>query len=164
MISQALGISKKCPLRYVIRPAVPSSAFVDDFEERIFQMPINGPDFDLDNHTVYRKLKDFLISPAEYVWIEQFDKTEKGREALKSWVGHYNGTGELSKRTALAKSKLESLHYKNERSMSFEHYTELLTKCFSTLDKDIEENLLEIQKVHALLKGIKTRYMELLAS
>ena len=40
--------------------------FVDDFEERIFQMPINGPDFDSDNRTVHRKLKAFLISTAIY--------------------------------------------------------------------------------------------------
>ena len=159
-----LGISKKFPLRYVVRSAVVPVVVVNDFEDRIFQMPITGPDFDLYNRSIYQKLKAFLVSTAGYAWIKRFDKTENGRQAFKAWVGHYNGTGELSKRTALAKSKLESLHYKNERSMSFEHYTELLTKCFSTLDKDIEENLLEIQKVHALLKGIKTRYMELLAS
>ena len=48
--------------------------------------------------------------------------------------------------------------------MSFERYTEILTKCFSTLDKDIDEKLSYIQKVNALLKGIKTQYIELLAS
>ena len=47
--------------------------------------------------------------------------------------------------------------------MLFERYTELLTKCFSTLDKDIDEKLSDIKKVNALLKGIKTQDMELLA-
>ena len=164
MLSQALGISKKCPLRYVVRSAKVPVVFVDNFEERIFQMPIVGPDFDSDNRTVYRKLKAFLVSTAGYAWIERFDKTENGRQAFKAWVDHYNGTGELSKRTALAKSKLENLHYKNERSMSFERYTELLTKSFSTLDKDIDEKLSDTQKVNALLKGIKTQDMELSAS
>ena len=46
----------------------------------------------------------------------------------------------------------------------FERYTELLTKCFSTLDKDIDEKFLDIQKLNSLLKGIKTKYMELSAS
>ena len=45
--------------------------------------------------------------------------------------------------------------------MSFERYTELLTKSFSTLDKDIDEKLSDTQKVKALLKGIKTQDMEL---
>ena len=127
-------------------------------------MPITGPEFDSDNRTVYRNLKAFLVSTAGYAWIERYDKTENGRQSFKAWADHYNGTGELNKRTALAKSKIESLHYKNERSMSFERYTELLTKCFSNLDKDIYERLLDIQKVNSLLKGIKTQDMELSAS
>ena len=48
--------------------------------------------------------------------------------------------------------------------MSFERYTELLPKFFSNLDKDIDEKLSDIQKVNALLKGIKTQDMELSAS
>ena len=48
--------------------------------------------------------------------------------------------------------------------MWFEHYTELLIKCFSTLDKDMDKKLSDIQKVNALLKGIKTQDMELSAS
>ena len=48
--------------------------------------------------------------------------------------------------------------------MSFERYTELLTKCFSTLDKDIDEIFSDIQKEKSLLKGIKTQDMELSAS
>ena len=48
--------------------------------------------------------------------------------------------------------------------MSFEHYTDLLTKCLSALDKHIDEKLSDIQKVNALFKGIKTQDMELLAS
>ena len=78
-------------------------AFVDDFEERIFQMHINGLDFNSENCTVYLKLKAFLISTARYAWIEQFDKTENACGAFKAWVDYNNGTGELSKRTALEK-------------------------------------------------------------
>ena len=48
--------------------------------------------------------------------------------------------------------------------MSFERYTDLLTKCFSTLDKDIDEKLSDIKKVKALLKGINTQDMEISAS
>ena len=44
--------------------------------------------------------------------------------------------------------------------MSFERYTDILTKCFSTLDKDIDKKFSDIQKVNALLKGIKTQDME----
>jgi hypothetical protein len=54
---------------------------------------------------------------------------ENGRNAYLAWIAHYkNEEGELSKRTTLVKAKLETLHYKNERSMSFfERCTEILT-------------------------------------
>jgi hypothetical protein len=47
--------------------------------------------------------------------------------------------------------------------MSFEKYTELLTRCFTTLDKDPDERVSARQKVERLLKGIKTPDTELLA-
>ena len=88
MLLQALGISNKCPLRYVVRSKVMPVVFVDDFEERIFQRPITGPDFDSDNHTVYQKLKAFLVSTAGHACIERYDKTDNGRQDFKSWADH----------------------------------------------------------------------------
>ena len=58
----------------------------------------------------------------------------------------------MSKCTALAKARIDSLHYKNERSMSFEKYTEFLTKAFTTLEKDEDERLSNRQKVDDLLR------------
>ena len=93
MLSQPLGISRNCPLRYVVHSTVIPVVFVDDFEERISQMPLTGPDFDSDNRTVYRKLKAFLISTARYAWMEWYDKSENRWQAFKAWADHYNGTG-----------------------------------------------------------------------
>jgi hypothetical protein len=58
---------------------------------------------------------------------------ENGRNAYLAWIAHYNGDeqGEQlsNKKMALAKAKLENLHYKNEWSMSFgERCTEIMTK------------------------------------
>ena len=53
MLSQALGISNKCPLCYGFHCAVVLVLFVDEFEEHIFQMPIAGPDFDSDSRNFY---------------------------------------------------------------------------------------------------------------
>jgi hypothetical protein len=63
----------------------------------------------------------------------------EGMTAYQAWIAHYNGEGELSNRTALAtKTKLENLHYKSKRSMSFERCTEIM-KCFNTLHKDPDQ-------------------------
>jgi hypothetical protein len=61
---------------------------------------------------------------------------ENGRGAFLAWTSHYNGQGELSKHTAMAKARIKSLFYKNEHSLSFEKVMEILSKSFSTLDKD----------------------------
>ena len=39
--------------------------------------------------------------------------------------------------------------------MSFENYTEIIIKCFSTLDKDEDEKLSNLQKFNAIINGIK---------
>jgi hypothetical protein len=89
---------------------------------------------------------------------------ENGRVAYMAWTVHYNGEGKLSKRTAIAKSKLENLHYKNEHSMSFEHCTEVMTKCFNTLHKDPDQRYFDREKVEKLLRVIRCQDPELLAA
>ena len=45
----------------------------------------------MDNVTVYRKLKAFLIDGPRWAWIEPYDSTENGHEAFIAWCNHYNG-------------------------------------------------------------------------
>jgi hypothetical protein len=86
----------------------------------MYQFPLTGGSFELDNQTIYRKLKAFLIYLLGWAWIEPHDTAKDGRTAYMAWTKHYNGEEELSKRTSLAKLKVQSLHYKNEQSMSSE--------------------------------------------
>jgi hypothetical protein len=130
----------------------------------MYQFPLTGGSFELDNQTVYHKLKAFLIDSPGWAWIELLDMAENGRAAYITWTEHYNGEGELSKKTAMAKSKLENLHYKNEDSMSFERCTEIMTKCFNTLHKDPDQRFSDCQKVEKLLKAIRCSDSELLAA
>ena len=79
-------------------------------------------------------------------------------------MDHYKREGELSKQTAFAKAKLNQLHYKNERTMSFEKVMEIMMKCFNTLHKDPNQRDLDCQKVEKLLKTIKCQEGKLLAA
>ncbi len=155
LLAQTNGTANE-PLSYVVCSTAPPAVFVNDYQCRMFQLPLNGARFDEDNRTVFRKLKAFLIDTPGWAWIESFNDTENGRDAFLAWSDHYNGKGELSKRTALAKAHLEGLHYKSETSMTFERYCELLTKCFAILHKDEDQRLSNRQKVERLLKGIKS--------
>jgi hypothetical protein len=86
-----------------------------------------------------------------------------GCGAFLAWTSHYNGQGELSKHTAMAKARIKSIFYKNERSLSFEKVMVILSKSFSTLDKDPDERYSECQKVEKLLQCIQMPGMEVVA-
>ena len=132
--------------------AVPTE-FANTQEERMFQLLLTGDAYQLDNHTVYRKLKAFFINFPGWAWIEPHDMAEDGCAAFKAGMDHYNGEGELSKHTTVAKTKLDQVHYKNECSMSFEKCIEIMTKCFNMLHKDPDQCYLDQQKVEKLLKS-----------
>jgi hypothetical protein len=63
----------------------------------------------------------------------------------------------------MAKARIKSLFYKNERSLSFEKVMEILSKSFSMLDKDPGERYLQCQKVEKLLQCIQMPDMEVVA-
>jgi hypothetical protein len=65
---------------------------------------------------------------------------------------------------AIAKSKLDTLHYRNERSMSFECCTKIMMKCSNTLHKDPDQHYSNHQKVEKLLKAIRCQDAKLLAA
>ena len=163
LLAQSYGVLKE-PLRYVVRPEEEPDEFANNEEEHMYQFPLEGDAFELDNKTIYRKLKAFLIDSPGWAWIEPHDTAKDGRAAFMAWTNHYNGQGELSKCTALAKSKLDSIYYKNEQQLSFERCTEMMTKCFNTLHKDPDQRFSDRQKVEKLLKAIKTSDSELSAA
>jgi hypothetical protein len=63
----------------------------------------------------------------------------------------------------MAKARIKSLTYKNERSLSFEKVIEILSKSFSTLGKDRDKRYSEHQKVEMLLQCIQMPDMEVVA-
>jgi hypothetical protein len=150
-------------LKYIMHDVIIPAEFVDDAEWRMYQLPLTGEAYSTDNKSVYHLLKSFLVNTSGWTWIELYDTMENGRGAFLAWMSHYNGQGELSKRTAMAKARVKSLFYKNERSLSFEKVMEILSKSFSTLDKDPDERYSERQKVEKLLQCIQTPDMEVVA-
>ena len=138
--------------------------FHDDAEECMCQSPLTGSSFNEDNCTVFCRLKAFLVDTPGWVWIEPCNLTKNRHQAFVAWVNHCDGEGELSKCTQSVKAWITNSHHKNEQSMSFKWHTELLAKCFATLDEDADDHLLDHQKVEKLLKGTQSLDAELVAS
>ena len=59
---------------------------------------------------------------------------------------------------------MRELHYKNEQSTSFEKYTKMIIKCFSTLNKDEDEKLSNQQKVNAIINGIRVQDVQIMSA
>ena len=70
LLSQTTSVTRRCSLLYIVHPAVDPVIFTDAFENRMFQMPLKGQEYNLDNRTLYVKLKYFLIGSAGYACIE----------------------------------------------------------------------------------------------
>lgn len=148
-------------LRYVVRPDNPPAEFESEQQRRMFQLPLTGVAYDRDNATVFRDLKAMNLNTTGDPWIQPFESTEDGRGAWMAWTDHFNGQGELSKRINLAKTRLGNLHYKSERSMSFELFSARMQKYFQTLDKDPDERKSDRQKVEILVAAFRPESNEL---
>ena len=75
----------------------------------MYEIPLEGVQFDNDNGKVYHKLKEFLIDSPGWAWIEGYNATEDGCSTYLAWTRHYNGEGELSKCTDMAAAHIECL-------------------------------------------------------
>ena len=121
----------------------------------MFQLPLASVAFEEDNRTVFHLLKGFLVNTVGDPWIKPFEGTENGCDASWAWANHYNGEGKLSKCTQLAKVHIKMLYYKQEQSLPFKRFTNILMKAYLMLDKDPDERLSDCEKIQALLEGIK---------
>jgi hypothetical protein len=61
LLAQSYGFHKE-PLRYIVHLDTVPDAFSSNEEERMYQFPLVGGSFELNNQAVYRKLKAFLIN------------------------------------------------------------------------------------------------------
>ena len=88
LLSQTTSVTSKCYLLYIVHTALAPVIFTDDFEDCMFQMPLTRQKYNLDNHTLYEKLKAFLIGSAGYEWIKRYDHAANGRTSFQAWVDH----------------------------------------------------------------------------
>jgi len=110
--------------------------------------------FKVDNSRVFTLLKQAIVGTNAWTWIEKVDKKQDGRKAMLSLRAHYDWPGEVEKRRAQAKHRLEVLRYKDEQSMSFETYITYLKEVFQALE-ECGHPMQEIEKVEHLLDKIQ---------
>ena len=139
MLLQKFG-SQGDMLHQIIFADVMPTNLSDEQECYFYKFPLKDNSSDNNNHVVFIKLKSFFIDIPVCIWIEIFNVRRTGCREFLLRSNYYNVQGQLIKRTDLAKSQLDELYYKNESSISFEHYTELLKHSFPIFDQDKDDN------------------------
>ena len=154
-LSHTKGV-QYAPLDYVIctEPPHTAPANMNQRERALYQLPLNGRHCIDDNNTVYRLLCDLLIGTPGYVWVEQYDQSQNGRDAWMALVEHYEGGGQREKHESSALATLRSLHYKNESVFSFEDFSRKLVRAYRDLE-GTEEAYTPYNKVQTLLTKIE---------
>ena len=76
-----------------------------------------------------------------------------GRIDLKALCAHYQGAGNTTRRIAEATRLRETLHYKNERSLSFATFLSKVQHMFNLFEEE-EEPLTESAKFRFLMEKV----------
>ena len=132
------------PLRYVIRENSELNYNGEDDEVYDFeQLPINcAPLFGIVYKTNVRKVHQlihaFVKGETTEPWIEPKEKRRDGRVNFKALQAHYGGEGNKAVRIKEAEVPRKTLHYKNERAVSFEKFLTDMQSMFAGFEDNNE--------------------------
>ena len=119
--------SNGVPLSYVIREnddPLEDEEIVDmDFTQQcVACCPLEGPHYDADKRKVHQIIQGFTNGTSAEDWIKPHRKREDGRLDMQALRDHFKGEGNASRQIAEAERLKNTLHYKSERSFSFETF------------------------------------------
>jgi hypothetical protein len=145
------------PLSYVIRETEEPDRVLDyiSFNARaIACVPLSGPNFQADARKVHQLLKSFLQTETAEQWIKSVAREQNGREDMIALRNHYSGEGTTTRRIAQAEGYRDTLHYKDEKSLSFSFFLDKIQKMFNMFEEE-GEAVTEQAKVRMLLKKVQ---------
>jgi hypothetical protein len=158
--------SHRCgvPLAYVIRrdSAVDPAALTADYADLDFELIATatheGPDFELDNHRVYDKLKPLVLKEGPntglYNFIQAYDATRNGRAAYLALKAQSEGPAAIRMRTTSAYHQTTNARFANlTRKFTFDQYVAIFQTAFNDLEM-YGEPVAPNKKVTDFLAGI----------
>lgn len=129
------------PLSYIIRkndtPNI-GGTFTDFLTQTIECAPMRGEYYMADRLTVFNMITSFTTGQPSHDWIKSTIKWSDGRRSMKALRDHFEGEGNASRNKNEADRLKDSLHYKSERSMTFETFLTQCQKMYNIYDKEGE--------------------------
>ena len=145
------------PLSYVIREndnPDTTTVFTDFIRKTIACAPLNGEHYDADKLTVFNFIVSFTTGQPSGDWVKETAKFSNGRRSMKALRAHFLGEGNKTRSLTSAESLRSTLHYKNERSMTFESFLTQCQKMFYIFDQQ-KEPMSEDAKIRFLFLAIQ---------
>ena len=156
MLNTMFGVLN-IPLSYVIRELkAPSlgAVFTTFVETCVAKSPLTGSKFEADARQVHQLIVDATQGEPSNKWIKTIHRQQNGRADMLALRRHYQGEGNTTWRIGEATRIRESLHYRNERALTFESYLSKMQHMF-TLFKENEETYSDAMKLRFLLDSSK---------
>ena len=130
------------PLSYVIRPndepPLADTEYASFLDKTVSCAPLQGSFFDADKQVVHQALLSFTTGQLSGDWLKSVARYKDGRRSMQALRDHFSGEGNATRRIAEADRMKKTLHYKNERSMSFEIFLTRCQKMFNIYEKEGE--------------------------
>ena len=145
------------PLLYVIREndtPLTSTNYPDFVSKTIACAPLSGEFYDADKTTVFNMIVSFTTGQPSGDWVKETLKFSDGRRSMQALRNHFAGEGNATRNLADAERLYQSIHYKNERAMSFETFLTQCQRMFNIFDKE-GEGMSEEAKVRFLFRKIE---------
>jgi hypothetical protein len=129
------------PLSYVIRkndePNL-NGEFTDFLTQTIECAPLTGEYYLADRLTVFNMITSFTTGQPSHDWIKSTIRYADGRRSMKALRDHFEGEGNASRNKNEADRLKDTLHYKSERSMTFETFLTQCQKMYNIYEKEGE--------------------------
>ena len=109
------------PLIYVIHEQADATPTGNNnfFEKCIVCAPMTGPIFKANARRVYQVIGSNVQGKASEQWIDPHKRKQNGKVDMVTLRAHYSSEVNASRRIGEAERIRDSIHYKNEISMSF---------------------------------------------
>jgi len=121
------------PLTYVIREKEhrPGDTYHSFTEECIVKARRSGPHFEADSLQVHQIIRSLIVGENAEQWTFEFRQHRCGKRDLEALRAHFRGEGNKSRQIASAIAMSKTLHYKDERSLTFSNYIGKVKEMFN---------------------------------
>ena len=108
-------------------------------ERRLYQIPMTGPKFKIDNTLLWQHIQNVTIGETAYAWISHLEASQNGVAAWHILEDQFEGTSAVNRRIILAQQVIAlnqgGSFYRNEHSYTFAKYASTLQQAYQTIAK-----------------------------